>query len=430
MIQKTRIVFFVRSYNDIDHIAPLVHYCGLKEDIQPEVYCLDWNYSLFKNPNIQFLIEKSSIQIEQLWGPRSSSLRCILVSRAIDLVRWLESHLKDRAGASSLSSALLGRTRISLSMLATGFYRLLPIEKIFRNTIPKALVFDYLNAGASRNRSIVARANQLKIPTFCVPHGILIYSNKYITRNRDLVVDSGGLFFDHYLGGGLVSDYLKWRGIPPKRITEVGSLRFCPEWIEIRQRSIFPRNAPKVIRKTGSCTVNIVFFLHQLVYNTDPEKLKVAIKCLTEVEGIQVRIKPHTRGMKIPELVELLKSSKNIKIVPNIESADLIEWCDVAISTGSSIILDALLAGKIFLYPDFIDSNRIFFQKNNACWTVSTAQEFRRAVESLVKDKTKIPYSLTDQVELLNRLIFASESKRDVRQQHLKLLLESRKASL
>ena len=34
-------------YNDIDHIAPLVHYCGLKEDIQPEVYCLDWNYSLF-----------------------------------------------------------------------------------------------------------------------------------------------------------------------------------------------------------------------------------------------------------------------------------------------------------------------------------------------------------------------------------------------
>ena len=428
-MKKSRVVFFVRSFNDIDHITPLIHYCGLNQSLQAEVYCLDWKYPLFENPNIQFLMKSGVIQIGYLWGPHCASFFTGLLCRIVDIVRRCESLIKHKQGQNRFTRAVFGRIRRGLVFIVTNIYDLLPIKKVFEEEVPKALIFDYLNAGAPRNRKIVARANELKIPTFCLPHGIVIYSNKYITSSRNLVVDSSGLYFDYYIGGGLMRDYLKWRGIPEERIREIGSLRFCPEWREIRQRSVFPRKAENTSAQREPDRLKVVFFLHQLVYNANPSMLEASIRCLGEIEGISVRLKPHTRGMDLSDISRLVKSANNLELAVGTESADLIDWCDVAMSTGSSVIIDAVLAGKIFVYPDFVDTNRVFFKDEDACWTVSSIEALRTALNSLVKNKTKVPYSRLAQEKLLSRLVFAGGFSKDVREHHLRFILSAEKIS-
>ncbi len=157
--------------------------------------------------------------------------------------------------------------------------------------------------------------------------------------------------------------------------------------------------------------------------------LEASIRCLGEIEGISVRLKPHTRGMDLSDISRLVKSANNLELVVGTESADLIDWCDVAMSTGSSVIIDALLAGKIFVYPDFVDTNRVFFKDEDACWTVSSIEALRTALNSLVKNKSKVPYSRLAQEKLLSRLVFAGEFSKDVREHHLRFILSAEKIS-
>jgi hypothetical protein len=419
-----RIVFFVRSFNDIDHLIPLAHYCSLKEGIRVEVYCVNWEFKLFCNHNIRFLMSHGNCKVDYLWSQERWFSRDGFLTRCIDVQKKIRSATK-RKSKSSLK-VLRGSAKVlsRITNWAVGIaYDQLPLVKVFGGQRPEALIFDYLNPGALRNRNIVKGAIRESIATFCLPHGILIFSNKYITRAKTLHIDSEGLLFDHYLGGGLVSDYLIWRGVPQDRIKELGSLRFCPEWMKIRE-SFLNRSSGSNINR-DSDDLRITIFLHQLAYNVDFSSLKEFLECFTKISNIQVRIKPHTRGMNEAVIEEITRGAAWIEILPKVDSDDLIHWCDIVVSYGSSIVLEALLKNKVFIYPDFVDTNSIFFKDAKACWSVRNAAELIDAIESLKADINALPYSKERQQALLNKLIFASPSQTDVREEHFQYIVSS-----
>ena len=404
-------------------MTPLIHYCSTKENIIVNVFCLDWRYSLFSNPNIQFLQSHTNCQIDYLWSinTRFSIDKGILF--CIDKLRYsLLFTKKESKCKNKLNRIIYSRASNLINRIISLLYKGLPLHKVFDHDNPFAMVFDYLNAGAFRNRKLVTAAKKLNIPTFCLPHGTLIYSNKYITSARELRVDSSGLFFDHYIGGGLVTNYLLWRGIPEERIKEIGSLRFCKEWLGLRNKFIIKKNDEKkeIDNRRGT---RVVIFLHQLVYNVSLIRLQDLLKALKDLKGIEVRVKPHTRGMRLEDIPKEVRNYDHVELVEHLSSDKLVDWCDVVVSFGSSIVIDALIKNKIFIYPDFVDTNSIFFKDKNACWVVDSCSSFVNALEKIKEDCDDLPYSLENQKKVLTKIIYGDCAHEDIREKYFQYIM-------
>lgn len=425
MTEKTRIVFFVRSFNDIDHIAPLIHYCSLQKSIRTAVFCLEWHYDVFSNPNIIFLLNAKACTVDYLWSPRDGGSKDSMLVRIIDLTRNLTNVVKSY-GSSGRNIGHRVATWFSprLTRLIGVLYDRLSVAQIFKNGPPDALVFDWINAGAFRNRKIVKYAQRYKVPTFCLPHGLIIYSNLYVTRKRRIVVSSRDLYFDHYLAPGLHRAHLEARGIPASKITEIGSMRFCPEWLKVREenRIGYGVGAKRLER---SNKLKVVVFLHQLTYNVDSQKLSEFLGSVGRVEGVEVFIKPHTRGMDEQSIRKAIGNKNSVRLATNLDSGRLIDWCDVAVSFGSSIVIEALVKRKIFIYPDYVDSNNIHFADRGGCWLVSSSEELETALKSLSEDISAVPYSRPQEQKLLNEFIFAGATGTDIRRSYLSAILNA-----
>ena len=59
-------------------------------------------------------------------------------------------------------------------------------------------------------------------------------------------------------------------------------------------------------------------------------------------------LKPHTRGMSVSELN--INQNANLRIETLVSTRQLIEWSDIVLYTGSSIIFEAMIKNKRTLY--------------------------------------------------------------------------------
>ena len=413
MFEK-RVVFFVRTFNDIDHMTPLIdRYCQEQQYIV-DVFCLNWEYDLFKNPNIKYLQRETNCAISYLWRDKSevSNIYERIIISLIDVLHWIEDCLDD-------TKALGQATWIAKKVIKFGLkhsYSGLGVSKVFQQPQPEALFFDYLNASAPRNKKLVKIAKKRGIVTFCLPHGILMYSNKYITKSRKLVVKSDGLYFDYYFAAGLVRSHLEDRGIPMERIIELGSMRYCDVWQKIYRTKIvtdtYQGNSPL----NQSCSV--VMFLMQSAYNVNDQALLETIECVGEMEGIELVIKPHPRGMDLDAINELSRLHNSIRVLDSCSSLALLEWADVAIAYGSSIALQALTDNKTLIYPTYIDSNTTNFSNWNACWKVDNQTELRSAFMELKNNRRFRPYDEKRVKALISSIVYAGDVEDEVISKH------------
>ncbi len=241
-----------------------------------------------------------------------------------------------------------------------------------------------------------------------------MYSNKFATQKRVLADPAKNLYFDLYPCPGKHVDYLVERGVPATRIVELGSMRYCQKWLEIYQREIAsisyvgrPRSALK-----------LVIFLSQSFYNVDDGGLCQMISEVASIRGLDIAIKPHTRGISA-EYIQKIVADNKIEICDDVSSVDLIAWADAAIVYGSSIAIQVLSQNKILLYPDFIDTNTVHFSDMKACWTVRNVSEMTDALRALSKETVQTSYKRKSVDRFLSQIVYAGKEPRDVIRDHL-----------
>lgn len=406
------IVFFIRSFNDIDHMTPIIDFICKEKKQKVRIFYNRSTYDFEGNHNIQYLKHNYGLSVDPLWGGAKSTFLELTMCHIIDSIESI--HVLWKKNFPHLFFIKV--------MLVKFLYRNLPSwkKRFFDEVKPAVVVFDLCEPSLPHNRVIVKEANRRHIPTICVPHGLIIYTNKYVTHKTKLTSGNKELHFDCYLYAGEQRQFLVDRGVINESIIELGSSRYCREWMSIYNNKIIK---DRFKYREGSEKLKVVLFLSQSIYNVNDKEVEKTIQILASMPDIDFVIKPHTRGMTI-EYIETLTQGSKTCICEDVSSVAICNWADVGIVYGSSIALQVLYAGKLLIYPDYIDTNSALFSEIDASCVVCSVEELKNEIFNVLKNINYRPYTKDGVKELFSRIVYAGEYERDVRRDIVDYMLK------
>lgn len=408
-------LFFVRAFNDIDHMTPIVW--KMAQNNHPvAVYCINAEYDIQNDYRLNFL-KKLGVQVDLLYnhfdqklGPLHSILRFLTV-RSYAVQRRFDRNTKSplaivfrilRRIAHRVGSELYKVTRQK-------YYDNRWAWQVLKRSGAKVLCFDWVRPRQFVVDVLLTEAKNLRIPTLALPHGVFIYTNDSITiESRPLETYDKLNQYDHVIvQNQLYKDVMTRTGLRKNIIRVMGSARYCDEWMEQNKKN-FPQTITPHQHTDGK--LKVVFMTTKVRYRIDTTRLLQTIELLAHIEGVNAVVKPHTRTTKEARLYENLS-------IPNLagsSSVELCEWADVVLVIGSSIIIEPLLQGKACLYLKYLHDNTTLYEDFSACWTIHDEPQLQHALQLLRADKNDVPYAQADVDRFLSDIIYGGRQKTDV----------------
>ena len=141
----------------------------------------------------------------------------------------------------------------------------------------------------------------------------------------------------------------------------------------------------------------------------DLERMFASCQLISEHNGIEAVIKPHTRTHAIDQF-----GNYPLPDVSHMLTADLCGWADVLLVVGSSVITEALMRNKPVLYLKYLHDNTTLFEELGACWIIRDELELKNALVSLQTRKTDVPYNQESVAAFLAEIVYGGDSNRDV----------------
>ncbi|PTN10874.1 hypothetical protein [Nitrosomonas aestuarii] len=350
-------LFFLRHNNDIDHITPVIfkwvnagHSCNV------------------------ILIGKSSLEsdfrlvfLKQLKGVKIIHIRKLL-SR-FDFVMWrFQTLLLVRSSHVSFFGP-------AIRVLA-GIYNFEKRQSVWLRTVRHILdygfaageqgvvVFDWIE----RNSAIcvewvavvIAQARNKKLGTVSLPHGDSPHASQLIRHGEwflkpDVSFSAAGMFDKVVVPNELCSKRFRTL-LRDDQIEVLGSPRYCDEWLT-KLKEIMP---PSSLMRSDS-QLKIVIFLRKARYTTFWEEVAEVVQLIAAFPNIEVIIKPHTRGGWKQPLIKntALKKLSNVTVADGgTHSIHLMNWADVIIDLATSVVYEAIKAGKPVLSADYLHASR------------------------------------------------------------------------
>jgi hypothetical protein len=139
-------------------------------------------------------------------------------------------------------------------------------------------------------------------------------------------------------------------------IAVLGSPRYCAEWLE----KLTELQPPSPLARSTS-RLKLVMFLRKSDFTTFWEEVSEVVQTIATFPGVEIIIKPHTRGgWRQP-----LTRNKAILRLPNVSiaaddvhSVHLLHWADVVMDLATSVVFEAITAGKPVLAADYLHAGR------------------------------------------------------------------------
>ena len=334
--RQINVLFLLRSYNDIDHIVPIIWKCR-ESDLHCYYFFTEADSS--NDYRIKFIEENGAVKLRS-WALEFYHVqirkRFILdiIKKVVDvIVGWI-----------------IG-------------------QRILRKKNIDVVVTEWSGKlGRGKAQYLLRPAFRMKLAIYSVPHGYNIYTNLDVSRTIINHKRSTGGWLD-FSSRNSFSRYVVQHeatrrfcvayGIEKKNISVLGSARFCREWVDINNK-LLQFDLGKGY-KQAPCKV--VFFLPQWEYNVDRKECYQLILLLSRLSDVFIRLKGTTR--EISGLYE--SEERKFQGVTNIDfssreaSAALIRWADVVVNFASSIGIEAVMQGKVICNPKYLHSNRTIF---------------------------------------------------------------------
>ena len=251
-MQKTNNIFLfhLRSYNDTDHITPVIDYFIKKKERVHVLYLSKFDYD--KDYRIQHL-QKSPL---------------FSVSR-VNIFYKIRKHI------------LFNRYLIFLveKFKIISFIHYL-LRTIWVNNYlikAKACIFEWSDSGVINLRE--SKLN--RIPSICLPHGYNVYTNYDVNKYIEAIKSKTGNWpdfsdrnkFDSYVvqTNRSKEQFLSW-GLNKKTLKVLGSTRYCKEWSEFNLSLL----KKFTVKKCSRNKLKVLFFLPHWIYKTNYlESIKV-----------------------------------------------------------------------------------------------------------------------------------------------------------
>jgi len=409
------IIFMVRHFNDIDHLAPVAW--KLKVDGYPvAVYCMNPRYDIESDYRLQFL-KNCGITIAHLsdeFGRHHDPFYNILYhlsQKCFDIEKKFTSQ-GPKSGKSPLVAfgklaGFVGRKTYKLRRKM--YYNLRWARSILARSQAQVICFDYVMPSLYFVDILMRSAKEMSIPSIALPHGIQLYTN---AESKPKSTDSRRFEkfnrFDYVVAPNqLRKEILVCSGIDEEKIIVLGSARYCRKWLDQNQK-ILPGMMNIVASGTGK--LKVVLMPSKPQARLDVERMLSTCAMLADLDTVHVVIKPHTRSRGYQDLFADIQ----LPDVSQIHTAELLEWADVLLVVGSSVILETLMFGKPALYLKYLHPNTTLFEEMGACWTIHDEDELKEALLSLSTEKTAVPYAQENVDKFLSEVVYGGNQDREV----------------
>jgi len=408
-------LFFVRAFNDIDHITPIVWKMSM-DKYPVSVYCIDPQYDLDNDYRLNFL-KKQGVTVDFIYNSFDQSLGFLHgVARFLFLRSFAAARRMNSKGGTvwTFLSKIFGGLA---ERMGSWFYRLAKgmhyTENWAHNFIEQSgaqvLCFDWIRPRKYVVDILLRTAKEMSIPTVALPHGVFLYTNDLVQSESK----EEGQFerYNHYdnvvVQNKLFKDVISQSGVNREKIFVLGSTRYCNEWMT-QNKKILPRKMKSNGNNAGK--LKIVFMTTRPHYRIHVEGMLKTFDILKSLDGVEAVVKPHTRTGKEAEMYEGLPLSN----VADISSVELAEWADVMLVVGSSIIIEALARHKPALYLKYLHENTAEYEEFGACWIIHDEDELRDALLSLRDKQGYLPYTDENVKRWLAEVIYGGQNERDV----------------
>ncbi len=408
------IIFFIRKYNDIDHVTPIIYKIAQTGNKEIRVLSLNYSYPIRQDYRLQLLAEKFGIEAEYIYKAFAPTRLHQMSASLLCGTREQETDESKLHYFFRRVYRIFINPRIFDSIIKRFIFSISWAELFCAKFKPAVLVFDWVKPYQYVTESLLKAAREHRIPTVAVPHGIPMFVNELfseglIQAGRPLQYGDKYQLFDHFV---VQFNHLKKMavrtGLPAERVHVLGSTRFCDEWRQVHAGLVSHIN--KNYHLGGEDKLKVVFMDTLSVYRINVEAMLDSLQRLSKLRGLQLLIKPHTRSNRLSTMA----LGQAAKIVDKVPSGVLCEWADVIIGTSSSILLEAYRLNKLLLYPKFFHENTMLFEDFGACWNVGNYDELEAAILTLMKDPGCRPYSEKAVQRVLTEIVCGGLEERDV----------------
>ncbi|MGD8304748.1 MAG: hypothetical protein PVI55_20200, partial [Desulfobacterales bacterium] len=404
----------IRHFNDIDHFTPII-WRMWRDDNPVAVYCMNPDYDIGGDYRLQFL-KGLGIKVDVLYEEFTRRLGLLhgvlrFISQAgFAIARKLDASATQYSWAAKLQQRFHKIGVRYYKRNRKRYYNSAWARRILEQTQAQVLCFDWVAPWRFVVDAFMRSAKEMSIPVLSLPHGVFIYTNDNVKIGS---IDQERNFkkFNPYdaiaVQNELFKKIIAKSGIAGDKIFVLGSARYCDEWMA-QNKKILPRQ--KFQKADTQSKLKVVFMTTRPNYKIHVDRMLKTFEVLSNLDDIEVTIKPHTRSGDEAKIYEDLPLSN----VSNISSVELCEWADVMLVIGSSILIETLLQGKPVIYLKYLHENKTVYEEIGACWTVQNDNELKKALVALQTHKNRVPYSQAQVDRFLSDIVYGGLPKRDV----------------
>lgn len=346
-------LFFLRHYNDIDHVTPVV-YKWIERGHTCDVVLLGEAY---------FQEDFRVVYLAGLEGVRVAHLNELITRRQSARMR-LQKLAQDRNLRGSLPAVL---TR-AMDRLLDRERRLKFWKKIARLILQRSfspgetgvVTFDWISSNSvfpiEWVQTVVATAGEMGLNAVSLPHGDSPHAN-LLVRVEELTLTPHTKFSPASMFARVVvpNELCATRFRPfvdESSVAVLGSPRYCDEWLA-KLATLLPENPLE--EKPGK--LKIVMFLRKSVFSIFWDEVERVIRLLAAFPQVELIVKAHTRGGWRQPLSRNagLRRLKNVHFVAaKVHSPHLLEWADVIVDIATSVAFEAVKLNKPVLAADYL----------------------------------------------------------------------------
>ncbi|MCG3771936.1 MAG: Poly-beta-1,6-N-acetyl-D-glucosamine synthase [Nitrosomonadaceae bacterium] len=352
-----RALFFLRHYNDVDHITPVIskwvdsgHGC--------DVILIGFEY--FRNDfRIEFL--------KKLPGVRVTHIQELLAFP--DFIRWRVQMLLLIRG---LRLPLLGPIVNAVAEIYNAKRREPIWRRITQHLLTRTfegadggvVAFDWVERNSTISvewvEIVVSMVHDAGLSIVSLPHGDSPHASQLIRRNElklgpDTLFSAGRMFDRLVVPNELCAGRFR-PFMDNERISVLGSPRYCDEWLT-KLATLLP---PTPLTRSDS-KLKVLMFLRKSNFTTFWEEVSYVVQLIASFPGVELMIKPHTRGGWQQTLTRdsSLRKLSNVSVAGGgVHSAHLLEWADVIVDLATSVSFEAVKVGKPVLAADYLIAGR------------------------------------------------------------------------
>ena len=392
-IKENRLfLFHLNTFNDIDHISPVIWKFLEKGDQVVAVFLSDYDFE--NDYRINFLETYPNFEVERI--SKLNRFRCRL--------------FLNRYCRKICATYVIGKKVIYF--LSNYIWP----NKWLKNRQVAAAIYEWGGPG----RLNFYETKQLGIPTIVLPHGFNIFENLDPTEKIRADRKQTGKWpdfsnrsqFDMYilqtrrhLGQCLVF------GMDQDKTQAWGSARFYPEWSK-KNLELCGVFHPK---KDDKGKLKVVFFLPHWAYNVLEEDVLALLGRTASLPFVYLVVKGHTRGTGSlgDDWASKLSAKPNVEVNVPAHSPALVRWCDVVVNFGSSIAIEALNQGKSIIHTPYLHTNQTIFDDGKVAHVAKDLADVIKFLEMATKGDLQTIES-NEKDAFMYREIYAEKKPLDV----------------